>query len=70
VTEVAADTTAAEHGIKPGDVIVMINDAATPSIEAFRKTVDQVRGEKRAFARALVESDGNLKWVPLHVEQL
>ncbi len=70
VTEVAADTTSAEHGIKPGDVIVMLDDTPTPSLDAFRKTVDQVRGKQRPFARALVESDGNLKWVPLRVEQL
>jgi hypothetical protein len=39
-------------------------------LDAFRKTVDQLRGKQRPFARALVESDGNLKWVPLRVEQL
>jgi len=65
ITDVVAGTAAAERGLKPGDVIVEVQqeEVATPADVAAR--VEKVKRAQRKSVLMLVQSGDGLHWVPL-----
>ena len=68
VTRVVDGSTAALHGLKPGDVVLKLQDAPTATMAEFRAGIDQVRKRGRNFALVMVQTGASSRWVPLHVE--
>ncbi len=65
VTDVAGDGPAASRGIKPGDVIVEVQQQAVSSPEDVQKRLDQFREQDRRTVLLLVQSGDGMRWVPL-----
>lgn len=67
ITDVAQGTPAADRGLKPGDVIVEVQqeDVATPGDVQDR--IEKVRKSGRASVLLLVQSSDGLRWVPLSI---
>ncbi len=65
ITDVVSGTPAAERGLKPGDVIVEVQqeEVATPSDVSDK--VEKVRRANRKSVLMLVQSGDGLHWVPL-----
>ncbi len=68
ITDVGPGTPAAERGLKPGDVIVEVQqeDVSTPADVQDR--VEKVRKAGRASVLFLVQSSEGLRWVPLSLK--
>ena len=68
ITDVGQGTAAAERGLKPGDVIVEVQqeEVATPAEVLDR--VEKVRKSGRASVLFLVQSSDGLRWVPLSLK--
>jgi serine protease Do len=69
VTEVAADGSAAEKGLKAGDVILEVaqNEVASPA--DVQRRVEAARKQDRKFVLMLVQSGDGSRYVPLSLAQ-
>jgi serine protease Do len=67
ITDVTPDGTAADHGLKPGDVVVEVQQTAVASPADMQKRLDQARQEGRKSVLLLVQGGDGLRWVPLPV---
>ena len=70
VTDVAANSPAAERGLKAGDVIVEVGSPPEPvnSPADVQQRVDTVRKQSRRSVLMLVQSqEGSPRWVPLNL---
>ncbi len=65
IVEVAPNTSAAERGLKPGDVIVEVQQGEVATPDDVRKRVDDVRKENRKSVLVLIQRRDGLQWVPL-----
>ena len=65
IVEVAPNTSAAERGLKPGDVIVEVQQGEVTSPDDVRKRIDDVRKENRKSVLLLIQRRDGLQWVPL-----
>ena len=65
IVDVAPDTSAAERGLKPGDVIVEVQQGEVTSPDEVRKRIDDVRKENRKSVLLLIQRRDGLQWVPL-----
>jgi serine protease Do len=65
ITEVAPKSSAAERGLKPGDVIVEVQQGEVTSPADVQKKVDSVRKESRKSVLMLIQRQDGLQWVPL-----
>ena len=65
IVDVAGGSSAAERGIKPGDVIVEVQQEAVNSPGDITSRVDAVRKQGRKSVLVLVQSGDGLRWVPL-----
>lgn len=65
ITEVAPNTQANERGLKPGDVIVEVQQTAVSTPDEVKKRVEAVRKENRKSVLILVQGHDGLRWVPL-----
>jgi serine protease Do len=67
ITDVSPDGTAADHGLKPGDVVVEVAQAPVATPADMQKRIDEARTNSRKSVLLLVQSADGLRWVPLPV---
>jgi serine protease Do len=65
IADVAANSSAAERGLKPGDVILEVQQEAVSTPADVQSRVDAVRKQNRKSVLMLVQSSDGLRWVPL-----
>jgi serine protease Do len=65
INEVSPKSSAAERGLKPGDVIVEVQQGEVTSPADVQKKVDSVRKESRKSVLMLIQRQDGLQWVPL-----
>ncbi len=68
VTDVAPSGAAAQRGVKPGDVIVEVQQAEVNSPDDVRRRVETVRREDRKSVLVLIQRPDGLSWVPLPLD--
>jgi serine protease Do len=69
ITDVAPDSTAADHGLKAGDVVVEVAQAPVSTPSDLQKKMEEARASSRKSILLLVQSSDGLRWVPLPVGQ-
>ena len=67
ITDVAPNSSAAERGLKAGDVIVEVQQGEVSSPAEVQKKVDTVRKENRKSVLMLIQRQDGLQWVPLSI---
>jgi serine protease Do len=67
ITEVSPNGTAAERGLKPGDVVAEVqqSDVSTPA--ELQDRIAQARRTKRSSVLMLVQNSDGMRWVPLPI---
>jgi serine protease Do len=65
VTDVAPNTPAAERGLKPGDVIMEVQQNEVASPADIQKQVDAARKADRKNVLMLIQREGGVQYVPL-----
>jgi serine protease Do len=65
ITDVSPNTPAAERGLKPGDVIMEVQQGEVASPADVQKQVDAARGADRKFVLMLIQREGGVQYVPL-----
>jgi len=65
ITDVAPNTPAAERGLKPGDVIMEVQQGEVASPADIHKQVDAARKADRKFMLMLIQREGGVQYVPL-----
>ena len=65
ITEVVPGTPAADKGLKPGDVIVEVQQEEVNSPSDVQDRVERIRKSDRKSVLMLVQSGDGLHWVPL-----
>lgn len=65
ITEVSPGGTAAERGLKPGDVVVEVQQGEVSTPADVQKRIDAVRNENRKSVLLLIQRQDGLQWVPL-----
>jgi serine protease Do len=65
ITDVAGGTPASDRGLKPGDVIVEVQQQPVNSPAEVRDRIEQVRKSNRKSVLILVQSGDGLHWIPL-----
>jgi serine protease Do len=65
ITDVAPNTPAAERGLKPGDVIVEVQQAEVTAPGDIQKQVDAARKADRKNVLMLIQREGGVQYVPL-----
>jgi serine protease Do len=68
VTDVTAGSAAADKGLKPGDVIVEVQQEEVNTPDDVNSRVDRVRKANRASVLMLVQTADGLRWVPLSLK--
>ena len=69
VTDVAVDGTAADRGLKPGDVIVEVQQQAVETPADIQKHLSEARASGKKSALLLVQGKDGMRWVPLPVRK-
>ena len=67
ITDVVPDGTAADHGLKAGDVVVEVQQNAVASPADMQKRIEEARTGGRKSVLLLVQGPDGLRWVPLPV---
>jgi serine protease Do len=65
ITDVAPNSSAAERGLKAGDVIVEVQQGEVSSPAEVQQKVDTVKKENRKSVLMLIQRQDGLQWVPL-----
>jgi serine protease Do len=65
VTDVSPNSPASDRGLKPGDVIVEVQQGAVTSPADVQQKVDSVKKENRKSVLMLIQRQDGLQWVPL-----
>jgi serine protease Do len=65
ITDVSPNGSAAERGLKAGDVIVEVQQGEVGSPADVQKKIDTVRKENRKSVLLLIQRQDGLQWVPL-----
>ena len=65
IANVATNSSAAERGLKPGDVILEVQQEAVSTPADVQSRVEAVRKQNRKSVLMLVQSSDGLRWVPL-----
>ncbi len=68
ITEVEADGSAAQRGLKQGDVIVEVQQEPVNTPAEVKQRVDRLREQNRKSVLMLVQSANGLRWVPLPLQ--
>jgi serine protease Do len=68
VTEVTPDGAAAQRGLKPGDVIVEVQQEAVHSPAEVQEKVDRVRKTNRRSALFLIQQPDGMHYIPLPLD--
>jgi serine protease Do len=69
ITEVSQDGTAADRGLKAGDVIVEVQQQSVSTPADIQKHLTDARGQGRKSALLLVQGKDGMRWVPLPVKK-
>jgi serine protease Do len=69
ITDVAPNTPAAERGLKPGDVIMEVQQGEVASPGDVQKQVDAARNADRKFVLMLIQREGGVQYVPLSLSK-
>jgi serine protease Do len=67
ITEVDPDSDAASKGLRPGDVIVSVNQTPVKTVEALSEEVDDARARERKSVLMLVVRDGDQRFVTIEL---
>jgi serine protease Do len=67
ITDVTPNTPAAERGLKPGDVIMEVQQAEVAAPADIQKQVDAARKADRKNVLMLIQREGGVQYVPLSV---
>ena len=65
ITDVAPSGTAAERGVKPGDVIMEVQQQSVNTPAEVQSRVDSVRKQNRKSVLMLIQNQDGRRWVPL-----
>ncbi len=65
ITDVSPNSSAAERGLKAGDVIVEVQQGEVTSPADVQQKVDSVKKENRKSVLMLIQRQDGLQWVPL-----
>jgi serine protease Do len=65
ITDVAPNSSASERGLKPGDVIVEVQQGEVATPADVQQRVDTVKKENRKSVLMLIQRQDGLQWVPL-----
>ncbi len=68
ITDVGQGTPAADRGLKPGDVIVEVQQEEVATPAEVQDRIEKVRKSGRASVLLLVQSSDGLRWVPLSIK--
>ena len=69
VTEVTPDGNAAGRGLKPGDVIVEVQQEAVTTPAEVAERLDRYRKQNRRTVLMLIQNSDGLRWVPVPLAQ-
>ncbi|HET6306538.1 MAG TPA: DegQ family serine endoprotease, partial [Rhodopila sp.] len=69
ITDVAPNTPAADRGLKPGDVIMEVQQGEVASPADVQKQVDAARKADRKFVLMLIQREGGVQYVPLSLSK-
>ncbi len=69
ITDVAPNSAAAEKGLKPGDVIMEVQQGEVATPDDVEKQVDAARGADRKFVLMLIQREGGVQYVPLSLSK-
>jgi len=67
ITDVAPSGPASDRGLKPGDVIVEVQQQAVNSPTDVQGRLDSVRKQNRKSVLMLIQGQDGLRWVPLNL---
>jgi serine protease Do len=67
ITEVAPGSPAAERELRPGDVIVEVQQERVSTPQELQERLERLRRQGRATALLLIESQQGQRWVPLRL---
>jgi len=67
ITDVAPGSAAADKGLKPGDIIMEVQQGEVTSPAEVQKQVDAARGADRKFVLMLIQREGGVQYVPLQL---
>jgi serine protease Do len=67
ITEVSPGSAAAERELRPGDVIVEVQQERVGTPEEVQERLERLRRQNRATALLLIESAQGQRWVPLRL---
>jgi serine protease Do len=65
ITDVAPNTAAADRGLRPGDVIMEVQQGEVSSPADIQKQVEAARKADRKFVLMLIQREGSTQYVPL-----
>ncbi len=69
ITDVRKESDAAEKFLKPGDIIVEVNQEAVGTPEDVVKHVERARKKGRKMVLLLIDKEGDMRFVPLRIEK-
>ncbi len=69
ITDVSPNTPAAERGLKPGDVIMEVQQGEVGSPDDVQKQVEAARKADRKFVLMLIQREGGVQYVPLSLSR-
>jgi serine protease Do len=67
ITEVAPGGPAAERELRPGDVIVEVQQERVNTPQEVQERLERLRRQNRATALLLIEGPQGQRWVPLRL---
>ena len=65
ITKIAPNSAASDRGLRPGDVIVEVQQEAVNSPSDVQDRVDRIRKQNRRSVLMLVQGQDGLRWIPL-----
>jgi len=69
ITDVSPNTPATDRGLKPGDVIVEVQQVEVSSPADIQKQVDVAKKADRKFVLMLIQREGGVQYVPLSLSK-
>ncbi|MBT5109272.1 MAG: PDZ domain-containing protein, partial [Rhodospirillaceae bacterium] len=67
ITDIKKDSDAAEKRLRPGDLIVEVNQKAVKSPGDVAKLVEDAKGKGRRMVLLLVDQDGDMRFIPVRI---
>ena len=69
VTDVSPNTPAADRGLKPGDIILEVQQNPVAAPGDIQKQVEAARKADRKFVLMLIQREGGVQYVPLSLSK-